>query len=99
MNLHGVDVYVRSDDIPNLDESYGNLRLLFMSNRGTKVFPPPAPKFKFIGIFRCRFFSESEVTDQEVDQLLTEITKQGYKTSQFQKLFMLDGVKQFSEPY
>ncbi len=99
MNLHGVDIYVQSDDIPKFAEQNGSLKLAFISNRGTKVFPPPAPKFKFISIFRCRFLSETEVSPADIDALVKSVSDAGYQWAQCQKLFIQDGVKQFSEPY
>jgi hypothetical protein len=49
--------------------------------------------------FRCRYFSESEVSDVQVNELITALTEQGFCWTKTQKLFQIDGVDAFSQPY
>ena len=48
---------------------------------------------------QCRFLSDSEVTDAQIDELVNHITGMGYKWTKCQKLFRKEGVDQFSQPY
>lgn len=99
MNLHGVDVYIWTPSTPDLPKEFGPFFLKLISNRGTRVYPPPAPDMDLMDWPRCRFFSESEVTDKDVNDLLVHLTDLGWRWTKTQKLFRKDGVNQFSEPY
>ncbi|MFQ3588398.1 MAG: hypothetical protein SNJ74_09990 [Fimbriimonadaceae bacterium] len=99
MNLHGVDVYIWTPTTPELPTEIGPFTLKLISNRGTRVYPPPAPDMDLLDWPRCRYVSETEVTDDQVDQLLVHLTGLGWKWTKAQKLFRKDGVNQYSEPY
>ena len=99
MTLHGVDVYIWQDEQPALPTEFGGLTLKLISNRGTKVYPGPAPEMDLLDWFRCRYFSESEVSDVQVNELITALTEQGFRWTKTQKLFQIDGVDAFSQPY
>lgn len=99
MTLHGVDVYIWQQDQPALPKEFGPFTLKLISNRGTKVYPGPAPEMDLIDWYRCRFTSEQEVKDTQVDELVQELTKQGFTWTKTQKLFQIDGVDAFSQPY
>lgn len=99
MNLHGVDVYIWAPDIPDLPKEHGKFRLVLISNRGTRVYPPPAPEMDLLDWHRARFMSDEEATDQDIDGLLTHLTGLGWRWTKCQKLFVKDGVNQFSQPY
>ena len=99
MNLHGVDVFIWTPELPNLDETPGPFKLVLISSRGTKVWPPPAPDCELDDWPRCRYLSDDVVTCQDVDDLLVSLTKAGWNWTKAQKLFRIDGVDQFSQPY
>lgn len=99
MTLHGVDVFIWTPTTPELPKEVGKFTLQLISNRGTKIYPGPAPDIDLLDWPRCRFVSDSEVTDTEVDALVQQITGLGYKWTKLQKLFRKDGVNQYSEPY
>lgn len=99
MTLHGVDVYIWSPTTPNVPTEFGPFTLKFITNRGTKVYPPPAPDMELMDWPRCRFLSDEVVTDKQVDELVTHLTENGFRWTATQKLLRLDGVDQFSQPY
>jgi predicted secreted protein len=99
MILHGVDVYIRTPETPELPKEIGKFRLILISNRGTKVYPPPAPEMHLLDWPRCRFLSDEQVSDQEVDELVAHLSGLGWQWTKCQKLFKIDGVDAFSQPY
>ena len=99
MDLHGCDVYLWSETIPKLPEAIGKFKLTFISSRGTRVWPPPAPDVEIADWAQCRFLSEAVVNDQEIDQLVNGLTASGWRWTKCQKLYRQKGVNQFSEPY
>lgn len=99
MELHGVDVYIWQDNMPELPTEIGPFTLKLISNRGTKMYPGPVPEMDFIDWYRCRFYSEAVVTDADVDALIHEVTAKGFRWTKTQKLFTIDGVDAFSQPY
>lgn len=99
MTLHGVDVYIWTPETPNLPTQIGKFSLVLISNRGTRVWPPPAPDIKLLDWPRCRYVSDEVVTNEEVEALARELTAAGYTWTKLQKLFREDGVNLYSEPY
>ncbi len=99
MNLHGVDIYIWTPKTPDVPKEFGPFELKFITNRGTKVYPPPAPDMELMDWPRCRFLSDTEVTDKQIDDLVVHLTSLGWKWTATQKLFRKDGVDQFSQPY
>ena len=99
MNLHGVDIYLWHAGMPDLPKQVGSFNLTFISSRGTRVYPPPAPDVELSDWPQCRYLSESEVTDAQVDELVNQFTAKGLKWTMCEKLFKKDGENQFSEPY
>lgn len=98
-SLCGVDVYIWSPTTPDLPKTFGRFKLELISNRGTRVYPPPAPDIHLVDWPRCRFLSTEEVTGEEVDQLVAHLTSLGFVWTKLQKLFRNDGVNLFSQPY
>ncbi len=99
MTLHGVDVYIRHPEIPDIPKEHGTFALIFISMRGTRVTLPLPPGTELVDWLQCRYFSETEVTDQQVDELVSTLTGLGWQWTKCQKLFMIDGVNAFSQPY
>lgn len=99
MNLHGVDVYVQAKELPDVPREFGDMKLLFMSNRGTRVWPGPQPDLRLMDLFRCRYESEKEISPDQVDALLSELTKLNFVWPKSQKLFWKDGERMYSQPY
>lgn len=99
MELVGLDVYIWSPDIPDLPKTYGKFRLELISNRGTRVYPPPAPDIDLIDWSRCRFVSDEPVTNEEVEELIRHLTSLGWTWTKCQKLYRSEGRNLYSEPY
>lgn len=99
MILCGVDVFLWTPETPELPSQIGPFRLELISNRGTRVYPPPAPDIDLIDWPRVRFLSDEQVEDRQVDELLAELTAAGWVWTKSQKLYRKDGVNLFSQPY
>ena len=100
MKLHGLDIYLWSDTTPDVPKEHGKFKLIFISNRGTKIYPPPAPDIKLLDWPRCRYESESEVSNEEIDALVNKITELGFTWSKCQKLYWdAEGNRLYSQPY
>jgi hypothetical protein len=73
--VRGVDVFVEHRGIPTLPERVGPFTLSMISNRGTKVFPGPAPEILLVDWHRCRYMAAAEVSEGDVLELLGEISQ------------------------
>jgi NAD-dependent isocitrate dehydrogenase len=71
----GVDVVVRYQGIPAVPAQVGNLKLSMISNRGTKVYPGPAPQIRLVDWNQCRYLADGPLQESDVLQLLAEISK------------------------
>ncbi len=98
MTLHGVDVYLRTSTVPDLPRIYGPFALLFIANRGTRLAPGSADMMHSDWP-QCRYFSESEVNDEQIEELVAFLTHHGFQWTKLQKLFRIDGSNAFSQPY
>ncbi len=99
VTLVGVDVYVITEDgIPTFDD-YGAFKIEFISNRGTKVWPGyVSPDLMMVNWYRCRFTATRAVTDADVTQFMTELTKK-WHWSAVQKLWNYGDEPGFSKAY
>ena len=98
MKLIGVDVYIWSETIPELPKKISQFTLQMISNSGTKVYPPPTPKIDVTDWFQCRYIASSEITHDDVDQLLSSLSS-NFTWTKAQKLYENNGINAFSEPY
>lgn len=99
MTLHGLDIYLWTESMPELPKQIGKFALTFISSRGTRIYPPPAPDVEPCDWPQCRYLSEHPATDAEVEQLISDLSTQGHRWTMCQKLYKKDGVNLFSEPY
>lgn len=99
MQLHGVDIYIWHDTLPDVPKKFQEFELKLISNRGTRVFPPPAPDIEMADWHRCRYLSEQEVSSEKIDTLITYLTEQGFVWTKCQKLYIKDNVELFSQAY
>lgn len=95
MSLHGVDVYLNTSEFPRLPQKVGNFSLEFVASRGTRI----KEGAHDVAWPQCRYLSDSEVTDQDVEALVAHINSAGFQWTKCQKLFKIDGVNAFSQPY
>ncbi len=94
----GVDVFVRSNGMPQAPKTVGNLSLQMMSNRGTKVFPGPTPDGMLVDAFCCRYRTEQgDVSNEEISALINAISEAGLPWVHIEKLQTFDGEQAFSK--
>lgn len=94
----GLDIFVRSEEMPNAPKTVGNLTLQMMSNRGTKVFPGPVPEGMLVDAFCCRYKTNADdVTNQEVTELINAVSDAGLTWVHIEKLQTFDGEQVFSK--
>lgn len=99
MDLCGVDVYLWHDTLPMPPKTFKTLSLLFISNRGTRVYPESGPSVPPNDWHQCRYLSEASISDHEIDELIQQLTKEGWRWTKCQKLFQQDGAPLYSAPY
>jgi len=96
--LAGVDVYLHSETIPDAPQEHGTLKLVFISNRGMRVFPGNPPETEMTDFMQCRYEGEN-VSDADVEALLRTLREKNLKWVKVQKLFAKDGERSYSQPY
>ncbi len=106
--LLGVDVFLywdQDDRDPNVlgaslqSASNSELELGMITNRGLKVYPDGAPETFCTDHWRCRFMAPQEgavVTQQQVVDLLSRMTAQGFDIIKTEGLYSFDGEYGFS---
>ncbi|MCS7053391.1 MAG: NADP-dependent isocitrate dehydrogenase [Ignavibacterium sp.] len=95
---HGVDIFVENPTgVPNMPQQVGKLKLKMISNRGTKVFPGPQPNIWLVDHHRCRYIATDEddnfinIGDDEIFNLIREVSASGIKWMHIEKLQLFDG--------
>lgn len=103
-DCHGVDIFVENPgSIPQMPEHVGNLKLKMISNRGTKVYPGPMPRIWLVDHHRCRYISQDEagnfknIGDDEIFDLIREVSASGIKWVHIEKLQLFDGELGYSK--
>jgi len=107
MKLVGCDVFIYStgEVTPDLPKQVGPLKLEFISNRGTKLWPTSAAKLDYLADewrFRYTTPDATPLPNQhgDLDALLKELIAQGRFWTRVQVLWLLpDGSKAYSNPY
>ncbi|MBE0539473.1 MAG: NADP-dependent isocitrate dehydrogenase [Ignavibacterium sp.] len=101
---HGVDVFVENPKgIPEMPEKVDHLKLKMISNRGTKVYPGAIPKIWLVDHHRCRYVAADEngnylnIGDEEIFDLIREISAAGIKWMHIEKLQLFDGELGYSK--
>ena len=99
MKLVGVDVYVESETLPDVPKDHGPLKLTFISNRGTKIWPGERARVALIDLMQCRYEAPGDVSEGDVTQLLLDLDRASFRWTKAQKLWTKDGEKMYSQPY
>ena len=99
-DLVGVDVYVSywngshygaaAELGPKVEQVNGDgLKLVMISNRGTKVYPNPQPDTFCVDNWRCRFMPEDggTITREQVVNLLDRVNKSGLEFVKIESLY------------
>ena len=101
---HGVDVFVENPNgIPEMPEQIDHLKLKMISNRGTRVYPGVIPKIWLVDHHRCRYVASDEngkyinIGDEEIFDLIREISAAGIKWMHIEKLQLFDGELGYSK--
>lgn len=98
--LHGVDVYIRSGNVPEAPEAMGALSRSFISDRGTRVQNPATHDTRRTEIYCVRYESETALADSDIDALLEALSGAGFDWPKVQKLYRFEnGDKAYSQPY
>jgi isocitrate dehydrogenase len=97
--LFGVDVFVQHEGgtVPSMPESVGPFTLRMISNRGTKVWPPPTPEILLVDHFRCRYLAETAVRREDVLSALQELTSAGKEWMHIELLHKVGGEVRYSK--
>jgi len=95
--LHGVDVFMRHEDMPTPPEAIGPFTLRTISNRGTKIWPGPQPNILLVDEFRCRYVGEGAVTRTDVTALLDDLTSRGFDWGHIELLHTAGGQPRYSK--
>ncbi|NUP88221.1 MAG: isocitrate dehydrogenase [Candidatus Sumerlaeia bacterium] len=94
----GFDIFIQSQDLPDLPPQVGPFRLTMISNRGTKVGPGgQVPDILLIDIHRCRFEADHGVDDSEVTKAIVELDQKGFTWVHVEKLRVYDGKPGFTK--
>jgi len=100
----GVDVFIEHPDgIPKIPEVVDNLTLKMISNRGTKVYPGNLERIWLVDHHRCRYIGTDskgdyiEIHDEEIYDLLRELSRLNFKWMHLEKLHLFDGKVGFSK--
>ena len=101
MTLNGVDIYIWSAVTPDVPKTHGKFTLKLISNRGTRIYPPPVPEIDLLDWPRCRYVSDETLSDADIDEMVEKITSLGFTWSKCQKLYrdVENNVNLYSEPY
>ena len=103
--LVGVDIFLDWEGNPDnlgrkLDSIMaGNLKLLMITNRGTKVYPDGVPETFCVDHWRCRFQSpggNNEVKPENVVELMSKLISANLPPVKTEGLFTFDGKPGFS---
>jgi hypothetical protein len=99
MKLVGVDVYVESQTLPAVPKEHGTLKLTFVSNRGTRIWPGEPAQVALIDLMQCRYEAPGDVSEGDITQLLLDLDRAAFRWTKAQKLWAKDGEKMYSQPY
>jgi hypothetical protein len=101
VKLVGCDIFVVNQGLPKIPETVGGLQLTLISNRGTKVWPGPAPTIELTDVHRCRFVNPKgafmPITHAEVLRALGAIEEAGFEWVHVEKLLEINGTHGFTK--
>ena len=103
-SLHGVDIFIKhfTDDIQNFGSQiqasgHGDLALQMISTRGLSVWPSCNRDDLSGNFWRCRFFSEKEITYDNILTVLTDLHKKGFTILKTENLNHFNGSEGYSK--
>ncbi|MDW8074174.1 MAG: isocitrate/isopropylmalate family dehydrogenase [Bacteroidota bacterium] len=96
----GADVFVEWNDtttVPAMPEQVGPLTLTMISNRGTKIYPPPIPPITMVNWYRCRYLASGPIENSAVVALLEELIRRSIRWMHVELLAECNGTPMFSK--
>ena len=70
----GLDFFVRHHGLPDLPKQVGKFKLTMISNRGQKVWPGEPLDILLVNVHRCRYISDTPVTNQEIGDFVSQVS-------------------------
>lgn len=98
--LFGVDVFIEWNDLrtlPAIPFEYKSLRIDFISNRATKIYPDKISDITLVNWYRCRYLSNYKIDINLIQELVNEIYKNGIRISQLEFLYKENNKNMFSQ--
>jgi len=98
--LVGVDIFIEWNDtnnLPNIPLEYRDLKVDFISNRATKIYPDKIGDITLVNWYRCRYLSNTQIDFKLVYELIDIFYKNKIRISQIEFLYKQGNKYMFSE--
>ncbi|MCS6954951.1 MAG: NADP-dependent isocitrate dehydrogenase [Candidatus Calescibacterium sp.] len=98
--ITGIDLFIewnKVESLPEIPQKVENLELKMISNRGTKIYPPPVPEILMVNWYRCRYLSDKALSYQDILEFLKKITELQIKWMHIEVLRKHDNKHLFSK--
>lgn len=97
--ITGIDLFIewnKTTILPQVPQKVGKLELKMISNRGTKIYPPPTPDILMVNWYRCRYLSKEPITYKDVLEFLSKMEEENIKWMHVEILQREKGKNMFS---
>jgi isocitrate dehydrogenase (NAD+) len=98
--LIGVDIFIEwnnTDKLPDIPLEFNDLKLNFISNRATKIYPEKISDITLVNWYRCRYLANSNIDFDTIKELMDNFVKKGIRISQIELLYKEGNQNMFSE--
>ncbi len=98
--LFGADIFIEWNNLnilPDIPFEYKNLKIDFISNRATKIYPQKISDITLVNWYRCRYLSNFKIDIKLIQELIDEISKKGIRVSQVEFLYKENNKNMFSQ--
>lgn len=95
--LQGVDVFVRSNGLPDVPDTIGPFTLQMKSNRGTKVWPGVTPNILLVDHYCCRYVAPGAITRTDAGNLIADLTSRSVDWVHVELLHTANGQVRYSK--
>lgn len=95
--LQGVDVFVRSNGLPDVPDTVGPFTLQMKSNRGTKVWPGATPNILLVDHYCCRYVAAGAITRTDAGNLIADLTSRSVDWVHVELLHTANGQVRYSK--
>ena len=90
------DPNVIGDALAQAAKQTKNMKLKMITNRGVKVYPGGFPETFKTDHWRCRFYSDEILKNNDIIELYTKVTEAGFDIIKAQNLYNFDGERAYS---